>query len=265
MIEADARDGDASLDQWFTPFWAAELLVEHALRGVGRASICEPACGSGSFLAAIPQQCPAFGVDIDPRVIPAAIANSGREVLEGDFCSIDLAGREIDLILGNPPFGMATVERFINRAYDLLPEGGKIGFILPAFAFQTPSRVARWMDRFSIDVVMIPRTLFPRLSKSLIWAEYLKVGARRYHGLMLFREQRDVEQMRDPIAAALIRPGTWREAVRVALDALGGEASLAAIYDMIMPPRRVSQHWREKVRQTLQLYHQPVARGRWAI
>jgi adenine-specific DNA-methyltransferase len=266
MVEHDARFGDRQLDQWFTPFWAAEALVDDALRGEGPIPCLEPACGTGSFLAAIPPAFPAFGIDIDPLVIPAARANSGREVLLGDFRTIDLAGREIAAILGNPPFAMATVEGFVDRAHQLLPDGGLLAMILPAFAFQTPSRVVRWMELFSIDVQLIPRTLFPKISQALVWAKYRKAGERRFHGLMLFREQRDVELMRDHIRAALIGPGTWREAVGAALESLGGHAPLPAIYDAITPERRRGRpFWQEKVRQTLQAHFQPIERGRWAL
>jgi adenine-specific DNA-methyltransferase len=265
MPEHSVPEGDPGLDQWFTPFWGAEELVERALRGMGTVNLCEPACGTGSFLAAFPTSCPAFGVEIDERLIPAARANSGREVIQGDFLSLDLTGREVEVVLGNPPFGMHTVEAFIDRAYGLIPEGGKIGMILPAYAFQTPRRVTRWMRLFSIDVSLIPRTLFPGLSKALVWAEYLKVGERRFHGLMLFPEQRDIELMPDPISDALIGPGSWCGAVRTALGMLGGEASLSAIYDAMLPERRVSANWRPKVRQSLQRYCRPVERGRWAL
>lgn len=267
MIDPTSRSGDPALDQWFTPFWAAEELVDDALRGLGTVSVCEPACGTGAFLAAIPGACPAFGVDIDPAVIPAAVANSGREVLLGDFRRVDLAGREVQLVIGNPPFGLRTIQGFIERSHGLLPEGGMVAMILPGHTFQTPSVVTRWMERFSIDIKVIPRTLFPRLSKTLLWVKYRKVaGDRTFHGMMLFGEQRDVELMRPMMREALIRAGTWREAVRLALEALGGEASLPAIYDMITPERqRVSRHWQPKVRQVLQLHHRPIERGRWAL
>lgn len=265
MVEHDARSGNSDLDQWFTPFWAAEELVQDALAGLGRVSVCEPSCGTGSFLAAIPTDCPAFGIDIDPLVIPAAMANSGREVILGDFRTVDLSGRTIEALIGNPPFGMKTVEGFMDRAYEVLPEGGLIAMILPAFAFQTPRRVTRWMDMFSIDVSMIPRTLFPRISQALVWAKYQKTGDRRFHGLMLFAQQRDIELMRPHFREALERPGTWREAVRLALESLGGAASLAAIYDRIIPERQASKHWQPKVRQILQLYFTPIERGRWAL
>lgn len=267
MIDAQARSGDRTLDQWFTPFWAAEELVDDAMRGLGPVSVCEPACGTGAFLSAIPGSCEAFGVDIDPAVIPAAIANSGREVLLGDFRTIDLTGRAVHLVIGNPPFGVRTFGGFIDRAHDLLPGGGMVAMILPGYAFQTPSVVTRWMGRFSISVNVLPRTLFPRISKTLLWVKYRKhAEGRSFHGMLLFGEQRDVELMRPAIREALIRAGTWREAVRLALESLGGEASLPAIYDMITPERRrVSRHWQPKVRQILQQNHRAVDRGRWAL
>lgn len=264
-LHPESRSGDAALDQWFTPFWAAEELAADALRGLGVVSVCEPSCGTGAFLAAVPPSCAAFGVEIDPRVVPAAVANSGREVLLGDFLTVDLDGRTIEVVMGNPPFAMATIERFIARSYRLLPEGGMVAMILPAFAFQTPSRVSGWMRRFSIDVNLIPRTLFPRISQALVWAKYIKTGERSFHGLMLFTEQRDVELMRPAVREALAGPGTWREVVRLALESLGGAASLAAIYDRVMPERRVSPHWQPKVRQILQLHFRSIERGRWAL
>lgn len=264
--EACDIEPDPDLDQWFTPFWAAEALVADAIGQMGDISVCDPSCGTGAFLSAIPDRCDAFGVEIDPELAPAASANSGREVLVGDFRKIDLAGRAIDAILGNPPFGMKRVEQFLDRSYELLPEDGLIGLILPAYAFQTPRRVDRWMGRFSIDVQMIPRTLFPRLSKSLVWAKYIKQARRRYRGLMLFAEQRDVEVMREDIKDALRGPGTWREAVGRALASLGGEASLQSIYEAIAPERRAGRrHWKPKVRQILQMHFRQIRRGKWAI
>lgn len=264
-VERAARSGDRTLDQWFTPFWAAEILVEDVLAGLGAVSIVDAGCGTGAFLAAVPSSCPAVGVDVDPRVVAAARANTGREVLLGDFRDVDLSGRSIEVVLGNPPFKTGVIDDFFERSYQLLPDDGRIAMILPTYVFKSAIRVTRWMDRFSMDVNLIPRNLFPRLSKELVWAKCIKGGQRRFFGLMLFAEQCDVERMRRPIREALVRPGTWREAVRIALEALGGCASLQAIYDMITPERRVSAHWQPKVRQILQLHHQPVERGRWAL
>src|SRR3546814_7274643 len=88
---------------------------------------------------------------------------------------------------------------------------------------------------------MIPRTVFPRLSRPLVWAKYTKTSQRRFSGIMLFAETRDIEQMRPAIRDALARPGTWREAIASALESLGGEASLPAIYDAIRSEEHTSE------------------------
>jgi site-specific DNA-methyltransferase (adenine-specific) len=262
-IDAHSRTGDLTLDQVFTPFWAAEELVADALAGLGRVHVAEPFCGTGAFLAAIPAACPAFGVDIDPKAAAVARATSGRDVIEGDFLTVDLTGRKIELLLGNPPFDMALLDALLDRAHVLLPEDGLVAMILPAYTFQTPSRVARYMERFAIDVNLIPRTLFPGLSKPLTWAKFTKTGRRYVAGLMLFAEKRDVDGMRDELRDALSRPGTWREAVSIALRELGGAAPVQDIYEAIVPERRCSPHWRPKIRQTLQRHFTSLGGGRW--
>ena len=263
--EPEARSGDAALSQWFTPFWAAEELMDDALRGLGRVPVLEPSCGTGAFLTAVPRNCDALGVDVDPRVVAAAEANSGRRVVVGDFRSIDLGAFEPGAIVGNPPFEMEVINGFLDRAHALLPEGGVCAMVVPGHAFQTPRQVVRWMDMFSIEVNMIPRTLFPGLSKPLVWAKWRKEAMRRFVGMMLFSETRSVEEMPRPSREALARPGTWREAVACALRALGGQASLDAIYDAIAPDRRAGEHWRPKIRQTLQRGFVPLGEGRWSL
>jgi adenine-specific DNA-methyltransferase len=259
------RHGSPELDQWFTPFWAAEELVNDALRGLGVVNVAEPSCGNGAFLAAIPASCGAFGVEIDPAMIPLAQANSGREVLLGDFRTVDLAGRPVEAVVGNPPFKMELVDGFLDRAHALLPEGGLVALILPAFAFMTPSRVNRWSERFALDVNMIPRTLFRGIRNPLVWAKYRKAGRRYVRGLMMFSEQGDFEAMRPNIREALERPGTWRAAVSIALQAHGGTATVREVYEEISPNRRAGAHWQPKVRQTLQRHCVSLGQGRWAL
>src|SRR3546814_10037197 len=106
---------------------------------------------------------------------------------------------------------MDVMEGFLDRAHQILPDDGLVAMVLPAYAFQTPSRVSTWMDRFAIDVNMIPRTLFPGLSKPLLWAKYTKTSQRRFSGIMLFAETRDFEQMRPSIRHAFARPVPLRE------------------------------------------------------
>jgi hypothetical protein len=65
------------------------------------------------------------------------------------------------------------------------------------------------------------------------------------------------------------RRPTWRDLVQAALGDLGGEASLAQLYDSLNGTDHASQnpHWREKVRQTLQLggEFEPICRGHWRL
>ena len=63
-------------------------------------------------------------------------------------------------------------------------------------------------------------------------------------------------------------PQTWREIVADTLKALGGSARLAEIYDRLEnhPKARANQHWRAKIRQTLQrLGLEPVAPAQYSL
>src|SRR3546814_5861768 len=61
-----------------------------------------------------------------------------------DVCSSDLP----TLVLGNPPFKLALIDRFLQKAFDLLPYSGQVGFVLPAYTFQTAARVARYASQW---------------------------------------------------------------------------------------------------------------------
>src|SRR3546814_9743687 len=87
----------------------------------------------------------------------------------------------------------------------------------------------QWNERFALDVKTIPRSLFSRISMPLVWAKFIKTQRRTMIGLMLFAEQNAVENMPKAVRRRLAGPGTWREAVPHALEALGGHASLTAI------------------------------------
>jgi site-specific DNA-methyltransferase (adenine-specific) len=254
------------LDQWFTPHWAAEELAEDALCGLGGVPVLEPSCGAGAFLAAIPAAHPACGVEIDPGMAEHARRLTGRRVLTGDFLGIDLPEREYGAVIGNPPFGAGVVDAFLRRCHGILPDGGLAAFILPAHLFSTTSRVGPWRSMYSLDVRLIPRSLFPRISMSLVWAKFVKSRERTVVGLLLFDRQQDVESMPREARRRLHAAGTWREAVHHALESLDGEATLREIY-AALEPRRPSENqwWRDKCRQTLRLYFDRVDDKRWRL
>lgn len=62
---------------------------------------------------------------------------------------------------------------------------------------------------------------------------------------------------------------TWRDLIQGALEHLGGNANLNSIYEVIQGSKKASKnkHWKEKVRQTLQIHDNfySVKRGTWGL
>lgn len=254
------------LGQWFTPAWSAEILAAEALQGMGDVGVIEPSCGDGAFLAAIPAHLHAVGVEIDPRMAQAAREATGREVIVGDFATAEVTVENLGAIIGNPPFLMPVIDAFVMRSHELLPEDGICALLLPASVLSTTSRVNRWNQKFAIESRIIPRSLFPRISVPLVWTRFIKSERRTLIGFMLFDEQTDVESMPKAIRRALGRPGTWREAIGIAIHSLGGEAELDQIYRAVEPRRPSSNPWwRDKVRQTCGLYYPRTGKHRFAL
>ncbi len=254
------------LGQWFTPAWAAEALIERHFPGLGRSDcVIEPSCGDGAFLQAIPADVEAVGVEIDPYLAALAEARTGRHVVVGDFRTVPLPYRP-SAIIGNPPFKAEVIEGMLQRSLDLLQPEGLAGFILPAYVLQTPSVVARYAARWSMQAELLPRTLFPRLSKPLVFALFRKSERRLLIGFALFEETHDVERMPAGVRETLTRgrASVWRSVVDQVLSELDGEAGLDAIYASIAPRRpTTNRYWQEKVRQVLQLHHIRTGPGRW--
>lgn len=265
-VSEHASSGNPNLHQWFTPFWAAEMLAQDLIDSLGRVGIIEPSCGTGAFLQAIPSDIPAYGVEIDPNVAAIAQRSTGREVIIGDFRTVELPEQDVGAIIGNPPFDIEVIDGFLRRSHSLLPDEGVAAFILPAHVLSTAGRVESWHERFSMDVKIIPRSLFKRISMPLVWAKFIKSKRRTMIGLMLFTEQGDVENMPKEIRRRLAGPGTWREAVQHALEALGGQATLREIYQAVEPRRpSENQWWKDKVRQTLSLYFRRIDETSWRL
>lgn len=242
------------LGQWMTPAWAAEAIVAHALPNLpAKSVVLEPSCGIGRFLNALPDGIRAIGVEIDPRLADIARETSGGEIITGDFRTVELPVETVDAIIGNPPFQMDVLDGMLNRAKTLLDDGSAMTLILPAFSFQTTSRVIRWNQDWSISQDMLPRTIFPGIRLPLVLARFVKDPAPRLSGFLLYQETREIEEMPSAYRRALNegRSG-WKAVVEEALKHLGGEATIAQVYAEIEPRRPTNtQHWREKVRQQL--------------
>lgn len=256
------------LHQWFTPRWVCEAIVERYYPRLDMADrVLEPACGDGRFLAALPDHVDALGVEIDPRVADLARA-TGRPVITGDFLTVPIPGR-FTHVIGNPPFDSRTIHGFLDRAHDLLEDGGSCGLLLPAYVLQTSSKVCQLNTRWSIQQELMPRNIFPRLKLPLVFALFRKDRLRTLVGFFLYREAADVAALPKDVRAELDQPAcgsVWRRAVRAALKAIGGRGSLEQLYAHVQRPRP-NQHWQAKVRQVLQTYPEfrRAGAGVWAL
>lgn len=261
------------LHQWFTPRWVCEAIVERHFADLNLGdTVIEPSCGDGRFLLALPEHVPAIGVELDPAVAARARANTGRQVICGDFRTVDIPG-QATAIVGNPPFDARIIAGFLDRAHELLIEGGRCGLLLPAYVLQTSSKVVAMNERWSISQELMPRNIFPRLHLPLVFTMFRKDPARTLVGFFLYREAADVTALPKPVREAMAHTrntgSVWRDAVLAAFRAMGRhEASLGDIYAAVEAKRPTeNRFFREKVRQVLQVYadFRRVRPGVWAL
>lgn len=257
-----------ALGQYMTPAYAAERIVDQFLPHLSSQDfILEPTCGDGAFLQAIPDSVPALGVEIDPEFAAIARQATGRHVITGDVCMVDI-NAPITHVIGNPPFKTRLVEQILDRCHMLLPEEGTAGFILPCFVVQTAGTVARISQHWHMEQKLLPRNLFPRLQHPLCFVR-LRKGAMR--GLVGFALYEDVHQVsllqkryRDLLSQGV--RATWRTVVTSALEALGGRATLQQIYAEVEGRRHTpNAFWKEKVRQVLQRIAVSAGNGTWQL
>ncbi|WP_455233245.1 class I SAM-dependent methyltransferase [Geopseudomonas aromaticivorans] len=255
------------LDQYPTPAWVAEAIVrQHFHDLTAEDFVVDPTCGPGRFLQAIPSHVRALGVEIDAGLAAQARLLTGREVIASDFFTATLPDQPTVLI-GNPPFQLALVDRLLDRAHAMLPEDGRVGLILPSFAFQTANRVVRYSESWSLLQEMIPRNIYPGLSKPLMFAIFRKDQRKLMVGLSLYHEAAFVQALPKEHQQALAEgPASWPTVVLGGLEALGGEAALDDLYEYVAARRPTSNpHWREQTRKICQSHARRTGRGRYAL
>jgi site-specific DNA-methyltransferase (adenine-specific) len=255
------------LDQYPTPAWVAECLIRDHFPDLDASDVVvDPTCGPGRFLQAIPTHVKAYGVEIDPELAQIARELTGRQVIADDFFRATLPERPTAFI-GNPPFQLGLVDRLLDRAHELMLEGGRVGLILPAYAFQTAARVVRYSERWSLQQQMIPRNIYPGLSKPLVFGVFSKDQRKIMSGFSLYHEAAFVQALPADIQQALCEgPATWSSLVLQAIHDQGGVAELDSIYEYVCSRRPTGNpHWKEQVRKICQTRAQRVGKGRYAV
>lgn len=260
----------AELHQFFTPAWAAELLVRRHFADLGPADVVwEPSCGDGRFLLALPENVQAFGTELDPYWAAQARAVTGRLVLEGDYRTVDLPRRPT-AVIGNPPYTEELIDALLARCYELLDYERRVGLLLPVYYMQTASKVVTLSRRWSMAQELIPRNIFERIQKPVMWCMFTKSRRTVLSGFFLHAETKALADMRKEFRPLFIgnqsRPNCWRDAVEMALHVCGGRATLSQLYACIEGNRPTKNPWwREKVRQIAGKHFQRVQIGEYAL
>lgn len=263
--------GNTELSQFFTPAWAAELIIQHFYPSLGSGdTVFDLGCGDGRFLMALPDEVCAFGFEIDPDMAALARSNSGREIVVGDFSSAPWPEVTPTLIIGNPPYDMSLVDKALARSYEALDYDGEVGMILPAYFFQTAATVMDYAEKWSLKPTFLPRNLFDGMSKPLMFAQFKKELKTTMVGFFLYEETRDVLSFKRQYKTLFVGNSSsthvWGEAIEKALLALGGTASLQDIYREIEGSRPTNtQFWKEQIRKVARQFFLCVEKGVYAL
>jgi len=252
-----------------TPSWFAELFVEVMLGELGTDDmILEPCAGDGRLLAAIPPDIRAVGIEIESELAQIARERSGRPVITGN-CLTAPWPDGLTAIVSNPPFKQEMVDRLLARAHSRLGEGGRVALLLPAWFFQTAAHVRDVTANWSVSVNCIPRDIFVGFDRPLVSALFTKEAQQRWVGVAFFGEVADVRDTSQAFQARLRavrgQKSVWWQAVRAAIEELGGVAGLDEICKHAKVPTNSSCRFvRQKIRQTLYRYGTPAGELRWA-
>jgi site-specific DNA-methyltransferase (adenine-specific) len=266
--DTELRD---QLGQFMTPRWAAELLLERLGTPVKGDVVLEPSCGRGAWLHAVNRVDPAHeidvrGIEIDPKLAAVAAHDTGRPITIGDYTTIQL-DFEPTIVVGNPPYQSDLIASFISKsAASLAPApNSRIGFLLPVHSFSFASRTLEILKGLDVTVEIVPRDLYPRISFPLLFCKLTKSTQQKLIGFALFEEAIAIRTMRAEYRRVIQsgRKPIWREITEMALKALGGEASLEQIYDVVEDFRGTSTNrfWRDRVRAEAGEHFERVSTG----
>jgi site-specific DNA-methyltransferase (adenine-specific) len=248
-----------------TPRWAAELLLERLGAPIKGDVVLEPSCGKGSFLHAVSRHVEAIGVEKDPKLAAIAQHDTGRRIIVGDFTTVPL-DFEPTYAIGNPPYSAELITAFLARTADVLKTpGSRAGYLLPVHSFSFAAKTLEILKGFEVSIDLVPRDLYPRISFPLLWCKLTKSKQQKLIGFALFEEAVATRTMRAEYRRVIQsgRQPIWREITEMALRALGGEASLEQIYDVVEDFRGTSTNrfWRDRIRAEAGEHFERVSTG----
>ena len=251
--------------------WAAEAIIREEYPDLTPNDfLLEPTCGNGSFLGAIPKDVPCLGVEIDAALAAIARTRTGRDVVVGDIRTVPLDIKPT-VVLGNPPFRNDLIEAILNRIHGMLPQGGRVGFVLPAGLYSDSARVCRLNEHWSLEQKMIPRYLYPRLSVPLVFGSFRKDDMRRMIGFALYYEMEGVRRIPPGLRRFLLEGKTepWRNLVAEVLRLVGRPATIDEVMAYVDPLsekfRPENRFPRDTVRRVLGEHFRRIENGRFGL
>lgn len=261
---------DVSLNQYFTPLWAAEQLISHYYRDLTPKDVVfDVGCGDGRFLMSLPKDVTAYGFELDGQLASLARLNSGRPVIEGCFTKSTFPVNPT-VCIGNPPYDMKLVNELLARAYESMEYGGRCGFVLPVYFFQTADTVVEYMRKWSLRYDLMPRNMFEGMSKPVMFAQFLKEKMNTSVGFFLYDETSELLKIKKQYRVLFMGNESsthlWGEVIDRALATLGGQAKLEDIYREIEGNRPTNtKHWKAQIRKVLQQFYLHVDNATWGF
>jgi len=145
-------------------------------------TIIDPACGDGAFLRyafahAVTLSERIVGCELDAGLVAELVGSGLASVRQADGLAIaNLPAGAFDLVVGNPPFGVATSSegraslasevRFLLRAFELARPGGLIALVLPSGVLANERLQSLRDDLLGrctlLAVIALPRNTFHR-------------------------------------------------------------------------------------------------------
>lgn len=149
--EAVNRD---ELDFNRTPAWCVELLIPH----LGQPqTILDAGCGDGAIGKALRQRFPfasMYGVEIHRKRADQAVAYYNGIIRES-WLGNGITPNYADLIISNPPFGLAALN-FLRCALARVRPGGTVAFLLPTHWDHDPDAKSDFTRQRFLDSIRLP-------------------------------------------------------------------------------------------------------------